>query len=448
MTFMQVIEYETTDEDRVDRLMDEWLRITEGKRTAHHAMFGKDREKPSHFMQIVEFPSYEEAMRNSDLPETRHIAEEMREACVGEPRFVNLDVTRDEVVDEDAMETLMGKVLTDLGAVTVAPMMVIGERLGLFTAMADGAPLTSAELATRTGTQERNVREWLALMAASGYITLDPDGRFRLSPEQVVVFTQQDSPYYAPSGFQLFSAAGSMETRDKLERAFVKGGGVGWEEHHAELFPNVGRFFRTGYAAFLVDQWIPALDGVADKLRTGGTAADVGCGLGYSTMMMAKAFPKSHFVGFDYHGPSIDEARRLAKAEHLGKRVDFEVAGSADFGGGPYDLIAFFDCLHDMGDPVGALSHCRARLADGGVVMLVEPNAADDLADNMNPLSRAFYGGSSLICVPASQAQPVGRAMGAQAGEARTREVAAEAGFSHFRRATETPFNLVYELRS
>ncbi|WP_232248467.1 methyltransferase domain-containing protein [Streptacidiphilus rugosus] len=443
-----MIEYETTEEDRVDRLMDEWLRITEGKRTAHHATTGKDRDKPSHFMQIVEFPSYEEAMRNSDLPETRHLAEELREACVEAPRFVNLEVTRDEVVDENAMESLMGKVLTDLGAVAIAPLMVIGERLGIFTAMADGAPVSSIELAARTGTQERNVREWLAAMAASGYVTLDPDGRFRLSPEQTVVFTQQDSPYYAPSGFQLFSACAAHETRDKLEQAFVKGGGMGWEQHIPELFPSVGRFFRNGYAAFLVDMWLPSLNGVVDRLNNGGSVADVGCGIGWSTMQMARAFPKAHCVGFDYHAPSIDQAKAAAEQSGLAARVDFRTAGSADFGGGPYDLITFFDCLHDMGDPVGALSHCRARLTDGGVVMLVEPNAADDLAENLHPLSRAMYAASSMVCVPASQAQEVGRALGAQAGEERTREVAAEAGFAHFRRASETPFNLIYELMS
>ncbi|WP_243638813.1 methyltransferase [Streptacidiphilus pinicola] len=428
--------------------MDEWLRITKGKRTAHHSTIGKDRDKPSHFMQMVEFPSYEEAMRNSDLPETRHIAEEMRDACVEAPRFVNLEITRDEIVDEDAMASLMGRVVTDLGAVALAPLLVIGERLGLFSSLADGRSRTSTELADATGTQERNVREWLSAMAASGYVTLDPDGRFRLTPEQMVAFCDRESPYYALGGFQSFSAAAWLETRDKLERAFRTGEGVGWDQHHPELFSGTARFFRPGYATFLVGQWLPALDGVEEKLRTGGSVADVGCGFGYSTMMMARAFPEARCTGFDYHEPSIEAARRQAKQEGIAKHCEFEVAGAADFGGGPYDLVTYFDCLHDMGDPVGALSHTRARLADGGVVMVVEPHAEDDVADNLNPLSRAFYAASSLICVPASQAQPVGRALGAQAGEARTREVAAEAGFSHFRRATETPFNLVYELRS
>ncbi|MFD5465697.1 methyltransferase domain-containing protein [Kitasatospora sp. NPDC127059] len=448
MSFMQVIEYETTEADRVDRLMDEWLRATHGKRTAQHATIGKDRDRPSHFVQIVEFPSYEEAMKNSDLPETRHIAEEMREACDGAPRFVNLDVVRDMTLDEDALETLMGRVVNDLGAVAIAPLLSIGDRLGLFRAMADEVPLTSSELAERTGTQERNVREWLAAMAASGYVALDPDGRFRLTPEQVAAFCDEDSPFFALGGFQAFMAAAAQETREKLERAFVEGGGVGWEQHHPDLFTGTARFFRPGYAAHLVQEWLPALDGTVERLRTGGSVADVGCGLGHSTMLMARAFPASGFTGFDYHLPSVEKARALAEENGLAGRTAFEVSGAADFGGGPYDLITFFDCLHDMGDPVGVLSHCRARLSDGGVVMLVEPHAQDDLADNLNPLGRAFYSASSLICVPVSQAQPVGRALGAAAGEARTREVAAEAGFPHFRRATETPFNLVYELRN
>ena len=448
MTFMQVIEYETTQSDRVDGIMDEWLRITQGKRTAHHATIGKDREKPSHYMQIVEFPSYEEAMKNSDLPETRHLAEEMQEACTGAPRFVNLDVVRDMTLDENALENLLGRVVTDLGAVTIAPLLAIGDHLGLFRAMADGKPLTTTELAGKTGTQERNVREWLAAMAASGYVALEQDGRFRLTPEQVTVFCDEDSPFFALGGFQSFMAAAQHETREKLERAFVEGGGVGWEQHQPDLFAGTARFFRPGYAAHLVQEWLPALDGTVERLRTGASVADIGCGFGYSTMLMAQAFPASRFTGFDSHPPSIEKASELAKGDGLAKRTDFEVAGAADFGGGPYDLITFFDCLHDMGDPVGVLSHCRTRLAEGGVVMLVEPHAEDSLADNLNPLGRAFYGASSLICVPASQAQPVGRALGAGAGEARTREVAVEAGYKYFRRATETPFNLIYELRS
>ncbi|MEY9876489.1 2-polyprenyl-3-methyl-5-hydroxy-6-metoxy-1,4-benzoquinol methylase [Streptacidiphilus sp. MAP12-33] len=448
MTFVQVIEYETKDEDRVDRIMDQWLRLTQGKRTAHHSTMGKDRDKPSHFMQIVEFPSYEEAMRNSDLPETRQLADEMREACDGDPRFVNLEVTRDEVLDEDAMMSLMGRIVTDLGAVALAPSLVIGERLGLFASMADGRPRTSAEVAEASGCNERNVREWLSAMAASGYVALEADGRFRLTPEQVVAFCDTESPYYALGGFQSFSAAASLETRDKLQRSFRSGEGLGWDQHHPELFSGTARFFRPGYATFLVDAWLPAMEDTVERLRAGGRVADIGCGFGYSTLMMARAFPEAHCTGFDYHGPSIEAARRQAKQDGLTKHCDFEVAGSADFGGGPYDLITFFDCLHDMGDPVGALSHCRARLTEGGAVMVVEPHAEDDIADNMNPLSRAMYAASTVICVPASQAQPVGRALGAQAGEARTREVAAEAGFGRFRRASETPFNIVYELKS
>lgn len=349
--------------------------------------------------------------------------------------------------DETRLQELLGRVVTDLGAIGTGALVVLGDRLGLFRALADLGQATSTELAERTGTRERNVREWLAALAAGGYVTHDGDGRFRLTPEQAAAFADEDSPAFVVGGFQAFRAAAGIEQGERLERAFRDGRGVGWEEHHPELFAGTARFFRPGYAAHLVTEWLPALDGVEPRLRAGAAVADVGCGLGDSTLMMARAFPASRFTGFDYHGPSVDAARRQAAGSGLGDRVSFEQAGAKEFGGGPYDLVTFFDCLHDMGDPVGVLAHTRERLAPGGAVMLVEPYAADDLEGNLNPVGRAFYVASSLICTPASQAQEVGRAMGAQAGEAATRQVASEAGFTTLRRVAETPFNLVYEVR-
>jgi SAM-dependent methyltransferase len=350
-------------------------------------------------------------------------------------------------VDESKLNDLLGKVVVDLGAIAAVPLALLGERLGLFKALADGEPTTSEQLAARTGTVERNVREWLATMAASGYLTYEGDGRFRAAPEQIAAFADESSPAFVLGGFQSFLSCGSPDERERLERAFHDGRGVGWHEHHPDLFAGTARFFRPGYAAHLVDEWLPALTGVVEKLRTGGRVADVGCGLGYSTVMIAKAFPEALVTGFDYHTPSIDAARKLAAEIGVKDRVVFEEAGAKDFGGGPYDLVAFFDCLHDMGDPVGALAHSREQLAEDGCVMLVEPFANDRLEDNLNPLGRALYGASSLICTPVSQSQETGRALGAQAGEQRTREVAREAGLTRFRRATETPFNLVYEAR-
>jgi SAM-dependent methyltransferase len=351
------------------------------------------------------------------------------------------------VLDEGRVKRLVERVITDLGAVAAASLVVIGERLGLFGALGDGRWVTSADLAGRTGMVERNVREWLAAMAASGYVTYGGDGRYRLSPEQAAVFTDEESPVFMLGGFQVFTAATRPETRDRLEAAFRSGVGVGWHEHHPDLFAGTARYFRPGYAAHLVQEWLPALDGVVTRLQAGGRVADVGCGLGHSTLLMAAAFPHAHFTGFDCHGPSIEAARALANERALADRVSFEVAGASDFAGGPYDLVAYFDCLHDMGDPVGALAHTREQLAPGGTVMLVEPFAGDSVGDNLNPTGRAFYAVSSMVCTPASQAQGGGRALGAQAGEAQTRAVAAQAGLGRFRRAAETPFNIIYEAR-
>ncbi|MET7289235.1 methyltransferase domain-containing protein [Streptomyces sp. NPDC005573] len=351
-------------------------------------------------------------------------------------------------VDETKLNELLGRVVTDLGAVAAAPLALLGERLGLFRALADGATVTPGELAERTRTTERNVREWLAAMAASGYLSHEGDERFRMTPEQSAVFADENSPAFALGGYQSFLSCGSAEERDRLERAFRDGNGVGWHEHHADLFAGTGRFFRPGYAAHLVAEWLPALSGVVEKLRTGGKVADVGCGLGHSAVMIGEAFPDARVTGFDTHEPSVEAARELAAEGGVEGRVAFEVAGAKDFGGGPYDLIAFFDCLHDMGDPVGALAHSRERLAEGGSIMLVEPLAGDRLEENLNPVGRTFYSASALICTPASQSQEVGRALGAQAGEERTRQVASEAGLTRFRRAAQTPFNIVYEARA
>ncbi|MFD8911433.1 methyltransferase domain-containing protein [Streptomyces sp. NPDC059575] len=350
-------------------------------------------------------------------------------------------------VDEAKLNELLGKVVTDLGAVAAAPLALLGERLGLFRALVDGEAVTPGQLAERTGTNERNVREWLAAMAASGYLAYEGDDRFRMTPEQSAVFADENSPAFALGGYQSFLSCGSAEERDRLERAFRDGNGVGWHEHHPDLFAGTARFFRPGYAAHLVDEWLPALTGVVEKLSSGGRAADVGCGLGHSTLMIGEAFPNALVTGFDNHGPSVEAARELAAESGVEGRVSFEVAGAQDFAGGPYDLIAFFDCLHDMGDPVGALAHSREQLAEGGSIMLVEPVAGDRLEENLTPLGRAFYSASSLICTPASQSQEVGRALGAQAGEERTRQVASEAGLTQFRRAAQTPFNIVYEAR-
>jgi len=343
--------------------------------------------------------------------------------------------------DEAKLMELVGKCVGDFGALLSGTLVSIGDRLGLFKAIAAAGEVTPAELAKRTGTSERYVREWLAAMAASEYITYAGGGRFTLTPEQREAFTNEESPGYMIGGFQGMTAA--TRAFPKVIEAFRSGQGVGWHEHDADLFKGTERFFRPGYAANLVEAWLPALDGVVDKLKAGARVADVGCGHGASTIIMAKAFPQSQFVGFDYHAASIDAAREAAKGAGL-KNVTFDVASAKEYPG-TYDLVCHFDCLHDMGDPVGAAKRVYDSLNDGGTWLLVEPNAGDDIAQNLNPVGRVFYSASTLICTPASLAQEVGAALGAQAGEARLREVAQQAGFTRFRRATETPFNLVLE---
>jgi SAM-dependent methyltransferase len=350
------------------------------------------------------------------------------------------------VIDQARLDALLGRFVVDLGAAVSFPLVVIGERLGLFKAMADGEPVTPAELADRTDTAERYIREWLSAMAAGGYVTYDPAvARFHLTPEQSLALADEDSAAYLPGAFQLANAV--VKDAPHIERVFRTGEGFGWHEHDHDLFAGTERFFRPGYLANLVSSWIPALDGVREKLERGGRVADVGCGHGASTIILAQAFPRSTFVGSDYHEASIDAARRAAERAGVADRVSFEVAGAADYAGSGYDLVCMFDCLHDMGDPVGAARHVRATLDDDGTWLLVEPYANDRLEDNLNPVGRIFYAASTQLCTPASLSQDVGLALGAQAGEARLRDVTAQGGFSRFRRATETPFNLVLEAR-
>jgi SAM-dependent methyltransferase len=346
-------------------------------------------------------------------------------------------------IDEEKLMDLVHKAVGDLGAILSGTLVAIGDRLGLFKAIAEARSVTSAELAKRTGCAERYVREWLASMAASGNITYDGGGRYSMTPEQEIFFTNEESPAGLVGGYQVATAA--TRAYPRILEAFQSGQGVGWHEHDVELFPGTERFFRPGYIGNLVGTWLPALDGVVPQLEKAIRVADVGCGHGASTILMAQAFPNSQFVGFDYHKESIKAAReRAAKAGVT--NCTFEVASAKDYPG-TYDLICHFDCLHDMGDPVGAAKHAYESLADGGTWMLIEPNANDDVADNLNPVGRVFYSASTLICTPASISQEVGAALGAQAGEARLREVAQKGGFTKFRRATETPFNIVLEGR-
>jgi len=319
-------------------------------------------------------------------------------------------------------------------------------RFGLYRAMGDGEPVTAEQLALRTDTDPRYVREWLSNQAAGGYVTYDPEARaFHLTPEQALALAQEGSPAFVPGAFQLATAL--IKDAPKIEQAFRTGHGVGWHEHHHDLFAGTERFFRPGYSANLISSWIPALDGVQAKLETGALVADVGCGHGASTILMAQAFPRSEFVGFDYHEASIAHARETASTAGVDGRASFEVAPAKAFPGDGYDLVAMFDCLHDMGDPVGAAAHVRETLAPDGTWMIVEPYAGDRLEDNLNPVGRVFYGASTLVCTPASRDQEVGLALGAQAGETRLHEIVTEGGFTRFRRATETPFNMVLEAR-
>ena len=349
-------------------------------------------------------------------------------------------------IDQDKLNQLLGRFLDDFGGTFHSAMAVIGDKLGLYKALAEGGATTSAELAARTNTTERYVREWLASQVAGGYVNYDKTGgKYYLSEEQAFALADENGPVFLPGAFQL--AAASVKAEARIAEAFRTGEGVGWHEHDPGLFCGTERFFRPGYAANLVDSWIPSLDGVREKLQAGAKVADVGCGHGASTMLMARAFPKSTFKGFDYHGASIERAQNAAKDAGVEDRVSFEIAKAKEYSGSNYDLVTFFDCLHDMGDPVGASTHVLQSLKPDGTWMIVEPFAEDTLEGNMNPRGRAFYGASTLICTPASLSQEVGLGLGAQAGEAKIREVVTRGGLTRFRRATETPFNLVFEAR-
>jgi 2-polyprenyl-3-methyl-5-hydroxy-6-metoxy-1,4-benzoquinol methylase len=346
-------------------------------------------------------------------------------------------------LDESKLNLFMEKVVSDMGAAMHATLVVVGDKLGLYKAMAGAGWMTSMELASRTKTAERYVREWLNANAASGYVIYDPaTQRYELPPEQAFALTVQD----IPGAFHIISSC--FKDEPKITQAFRTGEGVGWHEHDANLFFGTERFFRPNYDANLLSAWLPALDGVVEKLKAGATVADVGCGHGASTLLMAKAFPKSRFHGFDYHSGSIEYARHVAGREGLQDQVTYEVASSKSYpANGGYDLVAFFDCLHDMGDPAGAAKHVLSTMKQGGTWMIVEPFANDRPEENHNPVGRIYYSASTMICTPASLAQEVGAALGAQAGEPRIRDVVTAGGFTRFRRAAETPFNLVFEAR-
>jgi SAM-dependent methyltransferase len=351
------------------------------------------------------------------------------------------------MVDEAKLNAFIGKILGDLGGALSVPLVRMGDKLGLYKALKEQGPMTSTELATKTNVAERYAREWLSHQAASGYLEYEPStGKFTLPPEQAMVFADTDSPVYLQGGFEL--AAVMLENQPLVEPAFRSGKGVGWGDQSQCLFCTTARFFRPAYQNNLVASWLPALDGVVAKLERGANVADVGCGHGFSTIFMAKAFPKSTFVGYDFHPASVEQARVHAEQHGVSANVKFEVAMASDFPGKDLDLVTFFDCLHDMGDPVGAARHVRQSLKPDGSWMIVEPAAGDRLENNLNPISRMAYAGSTMICIPTSLDQPVGAAFGAQAGFAKLSSAIKEGGFGNVRKATETPFNMILEARA
>jgi SAM-dependent methyltransferase len=349
-------------------------------------------------------------------------------------------------VDGDKLMQFVFRAVDEVGAALNAALVVMGDKLGLYRALAGAGPLSPAELAERTGTAERYVREWLNAQAAGSFVEYDPEsGRYSLPPEQAVALTDPDSPAYLPGFFQI--ALGSVLDSPKVAEAARTGTGFGWHEHVHDVHEGCERFFRPGYNANLIAGWLPALDGVVAKLERGALTADVGCGYGASTILMAQAFPNSTFVGSDYHDGSIEAARLRARETRVDERVSFETAPAAAYSGTGYDLVTMFDCLHDMGDPVGAARHVRSTLKLDGTWLITEPAAGDRVEENFNPVGRAYYAFSTLLCVPASMSQAVGLALGAQAGEAMIRDVVTAAGFTRFRRVAETPLNVVYEAR-
>ncbi|HKN07382.1 MAG TPA: class I SAM-dependent methyltransferase [Thermoplasmata archaeon] len=349
-------------------------------------------------------------------------------------------------VDPEKLNQFIGKFLGDVGAAIHGPSILIGEQLGLYKALAAGGPLSSEGLAEKTGIPERYAREWLASQAASGYVEYDASAkRYWMTPEQTFALTVEDNPVYIPGVY--YTIASVYKDQRKIAEAIKSGKGFGWHEHHNDLFIGTKKFFRPGYLANLVSSWLPSLEGVVPKLEAGARVADVGCGLGASTIIMAKAFPKSKFIGFDYHLESIEWAQNDAVTERVTPTTDFEVATAKNFRGKDYDLVTFFDCLHDMGDPVGAAQHTLKSLKADGTMMVVEPFAKDRVEQNLNPVGRIFYNASFLVCVPASLSQEVGKGLGAQASDASLTQVFRDAGFTRVRKAIETPFNRVFEAR-
>ena len=358
-----------------------------------------------------------------------------------------MSATTSPPLDEERLNALLGQAVVEFGATVNAALVVIGDRLGLYRELAASEPLSSVELATRTGTSERYVREWLGAQAASGWVDYDAEGdRYSMSTEQALMFAQPDSPAFVAGGFQL--ALGSADAREHIAESFVTGTGFGWHEHAHDVFAGCQRFFEPGYRANIVQSWIPALEGIHDKLTQGGRVADVGCGHGVSSIVIAEGYPASTVHGTDAHDGSIAEARRLAEAAGVADRVTFATAAADALQPDGYDLVTSFDCLHDMGDPVGVARQVRAALAPDGAWMIVEPRAGDTVEENLNPVGRAYYAFSTLLCTPSSLSQEVGLALGAQAGEARLRSVLESAGFTSVRLAAETPFNLVLEARA
>jgi SAM-dependent methyltransferase len=353
--------------------------------------------------------------------------------------------TTDTPLDPQKLEQFVFRAVDEVGATLNTALVVMGDRLGLYRALAGAGPLTPAALAARTGAAERYVREWLNAQAAGGFVEYHGEDAYSLPPEHAAALCDEDSPAYLPGLFQ--NALGSMIDAPRVIDAARTGAGVGWHEHNEHVHEGCERFFRPGYKANLVEEWLPALDGVVAKLQRGARVADVGCGHGASTVLMAEAFPASRFAGSDYHEASIATARRRAEAAGVAGRIEFEARPADAFGGEGYDLVTMFDCLHDLGDPVGAARRVHESLATDGTWMIVEPAAGDRVEDNLNPVGRAYYAFSTLLCTPASLSQDVGLALGAQAGPARTRAVADDAGFTRFRIAASTPFNLVYEAR-
>jgi SAM-dependent methyltransferase len=349
-------------------------------------------------------------------------------------------------IDQTKLHDFVMKAVGEMGAAMNAALIIVGDKLGLYKAMAGAGPLTSAEVAAKTKTAERYVREWLSAQAAGGFMTYDAStGTFTLPPEQAMALADEQSPVFLPGFFQIVGAC--MRDEPKITEAFRSGKGVGWHEHDHNLFAGTERFFRPNYRANLISSWIPALGDTEAKLKAGAQVADVGCGLGTSTILMAQEYPKSMFVGFDYHPQSIEMAQQAAVRAGVSQRVKFEIAKAKDYPGKRYQLVTFFDCLHDMGDPDGAARHVLGSLDANGVWMIVEPFAHDRLEDNLNPIGRVFYGASTMLCTPASLSQEVGLGLGAQAGEGRLSKILKSAGFTRVRRAAETPFNIVLEAR-